>query len=83
MVGAGGCSSNCYCDKDSDGTNAYCTPDGGASGGSCAVDCDCPAGSFCDSTLGAMCADSSGCTSTYQPSEEQIIQARLFGVMSL
>ncbi|KAF3016515.1 hypothetical protein E8E14_011261 [Neopestalotiopsis sp. 37M] len=69
-LGAGGCSSNCYCDSSVSGY-AVCDT-AAACGSNCNSDSDCPGGQFCLSggyfatcTNGRTCASSEGCTSSF------------------
>lgn len=64
-LGAGGCSSNCYCDRDTDGYGR-CTQIGGSTN-PCSTDAGCPSNEFCDAFFpgSTICLNSDGCTSTY------------------
>ncbi|KAK9416010.1 hypothetical protein SUNI508_09970 [Seiridium unicorne] len=68
--GAGGCSSNCYCDASVSGYSVCDTAY--QCGQNCDSDSDCPGGQFCLSggyftscTNGRTCASSTSCSSTY------------------
>ncbi|KAI0167733.1 hypothetical protein BJ166DRAFT_520529, partial [Pestalotiopsis sp. NC0098] len=70
--GAGGCSSNCYCDRDIDGVNHYCDSSVFCLGdcqsdSDCAIDQFCAAGTSCSSTGGRTCQKYSDCTSSFVP----------------
>ncbi|ETS77219.1 hypothetical protein PFICI_11093 [Pestalotiopsis fici W106-1] len=70
--GSGGCSTNCYCDRDIDGVNFYCDSSifclgGCQSDADCAADQFCATGTSCSSTNGRTCQKYSDCTSTFVP----------------
>ncbi|KAF7532744.1 hypothetical protein G7054_g7686 [Neopestalotiopsis clavispora] len=71
-AGAGGCSSNCYCDRDIDGLNYFCDSSIFCIS-ACQSDDDCSPGHFCatgtscSSTGGRTCQRYSDCTSTFTP----------------